>query len=200
MLLFHLKIFCLNFLVIQDYLTKKIRLISKFITSQLEKQTIEIHISPNISTSKDNQTMKFSQLIKYKRITTFLEKPHTKCGGETIPRPFSKKSKLSIFLDQQSKDLQFVFIVCHVEDYQNILKLSCITLHFTLHKAFFKTKEVWNQSPCLMFCMIFEEKYFSCYILLTCLILFYFLLLFSISLSSCLNFVIYWAIFAMPLC
>ena len=27
---------------------------------------------------------------------SFLEKSYTKCRGETIPRPFSKKSKLSI--------------------------------------------------------------------------------------------------------
>ena len=33
----------------------------------------------------------------------FLEKSNTKYGGETIPRPFSKNSKLSIFLDQQFK-------------------------------------------------------------------------------------------------
>ena len=30
----------------------------------------------------------------------FVEKSYTKCGGETIPRPFSKKSKLSIYLDE----------------------------------------------------------------------------------------------------
>ena len=28
------------------------------------------------------------------------EKSYTKCGGETIPRPFLKTSKLSISLDQ----------------------------------------------------------------------------------------------------
>ena len=30
----------------------------------------------------------------------FLEKSYTKCGEETIARPFSKKSKLSTSLDQ----------------------------------------------------------------------------------------------------
>ena len=30
----------------------------------------------------------------------FLEKSYTECGGETSPRPFSKKLKLSISLDQ----------------------------------------------------------------------------------------------------
>ena len=34
-------------------------------TSQLGKQTITIHILPNISRSKDNQAMKVGQLIKY---------------------------------------------------------------------------------------------------------------------------------------
>ena len=31
---------------------------------------------------------------------TFVEKSYTKYDGETIPRPFSKESKLSISLDQ----------------------------------------------------------------------------------------------------
>ena len=30
----------------------------------------------------------------------FLEKSYTKCGGETIPKDFPKKSKLSIYLAQ----------------------------------------------------------------------------------------------------
>ena len=38
-----------------------------------------------------------------------LEKSYTKCGGETIPRPFSKKSKLSIFLDRQLEILQICY-------------------------------------------------------------------------------------------
>ena len=61
-------------------------------TSQSEKQTITIHILPNISKSKDNQTMKFVQLIEYSTKNIFLEKSYTRCGREVIPRPFSKKS------------------------------------------------------------------------------------------------------------
>ena len=53
---------------------------------------------PNTSRSKGNQTMKFGQLVDLKNV--FLEKSYTKCGGKTIPRPFSKKSKLSISPDQ----------------------------------------------------------------------------------------------------
>ena len=39
------------------------------------------------------------QLIEYNMKNIFLEKSYAKCGGETIPRPFSKKSKLSLSLD-----------------------------------------------------------------------------------------------------
>ena len=69
-------------------------------TSQAGKQTIAIHVLTNISRSKGNQTMKFGQLIEYDMRTIFLEKSFSKCGRETIPRPFSKKSKLIISLDQ----------------------------------------------------------------------------------------------------
>ena len=40
----------------------------------------------------------------------FLEKSYTICSGETIPRPFSKKSKLRLDLDQESKDLYSLFL------------------------------------------------------------------------------------------
>ena len=46
-------------------LIRKIRLILKFMTSQPGQQTIAIHILTNISKSKDNQAMKFGQLIEY---------------------------------------------------------------------------------------------------------------------------------------
>ena len=55
---------------------------------------------PNISRSKGNQTMKFGQLTEYTVRYIFLEKSYRKCGGETIPRFFSKISKLSKYLDK----------------------------------------------------------------------------------------------------
>ena len=69
-------------------------------TSQPGKQTIVIDILPNISKTKSNHTMKFGQLIEYNMINIFLEKSYTKYGWGTIPRPFPRKSKLSISLDQ----------------------------------------------------------------------------------------------------
>ena len=55
--------------------------------------------------------MKFGQLIKYNLKNIFREISYTKCGGETIPRPFLKKSKLSISLDQCSKVLFVLFLL-----------------------------------------------------------------------------------------
>ena len=64
-------------------------------TSQPGKQIIAIHILPNISRSKDNQTMRSGQLKEYDIRNIFRKKSFTRCGGETIPRPFSKNSKLA---------------------------------------------------------------------------------------------------------
>ena len=60
-------------------------------TSQPGSQTIAIHILPNISRSKGDQTTKIGQLIEFNLRNIFLEKSNTKCDGETIPRPSSEK-------------------------------------------------------------------------------------------------------------
>ena len=60
-------------------------------TSEPGKQTIAIQILPYISRSKDNQTVKFGQLREHNMRKIFLEKSYAKCGGETSPKPLSKK-------------------------------------------------------------------------------------------------------------
>ena len=47
-----------------------------------------------MSTCKDNQAMKFGQLIEHNMRNIFLEKSYIKWGGETITTSFSKKAKL----------------------------------------------------------------------------------------------------------
>ena len=74
-------------------------------TSQPDKERIVIHLLPNVLRNKDNQAMIYGQQREYNMKNIFLEKPYTKCGGETSPRPFSEKLKLSISLDQQSEFL-----------------------------------------------------------------------------------------------
>ena len=94
--------------------------------SQTGQQIITIHMLPNISRSKGNQTMKSGQLTEYNMRNSFLEKSYTKWGGGASPRPFYKKSKLSISLDQQSEMLESLLsLYVLVEVYQNILKLRC---------------------------------------------------------------------------
>ena len=44
--------------------------------------------------------MVFGQLTDYNMKNIFLEKSYSKCGEETIPRNFSQKSQMSIYLDQ----------------------------------------------------------------------------------------------------
>ena len=95
-------IFCLNFLVMQQNgLIRKIRLITKFLTSQPGLQKILMYILPNISKSKCNQTMKFDHLMECKIRNIFLEQSFTKCDGETSPRLFSDKLKLNTSLNQE---------------------------------------------------------------------------------------------------
>ena len=50
----------------------RILLISRFMTSQPAKQTSAMHLLPNILRSKDNQTMKFGQLIEDNMRSIFL--------------------------------------------------------------------------------------------------------------------------------
>ena len=54
---------------------------------------------PDIARSKANQAMTLGQLIEYNIRNIFIEKSYANCGGETRPRPFSEKLKLSISWD-----------------------------------------------------------------------------------------------------
>ena len=58
-------------------------------TSQPGKQTNAIHMLPNISRSKGNQTMNFGQLIEYSIRNIFFQKSCTERGGEIIPKRFT---------------------------------------------------------------------------------------------------------------
>ena len=76
--LFSFSIYLIFFLIFLSWkkklgLIRKVRLISKFMMSQLGKQTIAIHILPNISRSEGNQTLKFDQLKEYNIRNIFFE-------------------------------------------------------------------------------------------------------------------------------
>ena len=78
--------------------------------SQPGQQSLLKHILSNILRSKGNQTIKFGQLKEYNIKSIFLEKSYTKCGGVTIPRPFSETLKLRISLDEQFHTVCFYCI------------------------------------------------------------------------------------------
>ena len=59
-------------------------------TSQTGQQIITIHIVPNITISKSNQTMKLGQLIKYDMTNIFLEEPYINMVEKLVPNPFIK--------------------------------------------------------------------------------------------------------------
>ena len=80
-------------------------------TSKTEQQIITKHILPNISRSKENETMKFGQLIEHNMRNISLEKLYARGGGEASPRPFHKKSKLNISPYQQSEMLYILIVI-----------------------------------------------------------------------------------------
>ena len=109
--------------------------------SQPGKQTIAIHMLPYIQRNKDNQTIKFGQLIEYNMRNIFLEKSYTKCGGETSSKTFFYKIRIEHTSGSVvSSFTQLIFIVWQVEGYRNISKLSRRPLALTSYKAFFKNK------------------------------------------------------------
>ena len=60
----------------------------------------KVFAGAKISRNKGNQMIRFGQLIEYNMRHIFLKKPYKKCGKVTSSRPFSKKSNLSISLNQ----------------------------------------------------------------------------------------------------
>ena len=108
-----LSYFALTFLVMQKKgLIRKLRFISKFIMLCTVEQPFTIYLLQKISRNNDNWTIKFGQLIEYNMRNIFSENSNQKCGGETISRPFSKKSKLSISLDKHPEILNAVCFHC----------------------------------------------------------------------------------------
>ena len=89
--------------------------------------------------------MKFGKLVEYNTRNIFREKSYVKYGGKTIPRPFSKKWKLSISLDQQTEVLYSLFLLYaklrSIEIYWNWAENHLLLLDIKLFK---KQNKVWN--------------------------------------------------------
>ena len=80
--------------------------------------------------------MMFGQLIDHKMGNIFLQN-HTQNAMEILfPDPFLKNQNGAYIWINILIIIQLVFMVCQVEDYQNILKLSFRSLAFNSYKAF----------------------------------------------------------------
>ena len=110
-------------------------------------------------------------LIQYNMKTIFLEKSYTEYGEQTFQTLFwkikiARTSGLLVW-----SFILFVFTVYQVEDYWNILKLlryaadRLLLPHIKIFKKI-KTRTSLELVSQPHFCIIFEEKYFSCCILL----------------------------------
>ena len=85
---------------------EKLRLISNFMTSQTEQQIITIHILPSISRSKDNQGMRFGQLIKDNARNIFAEN-HANEAGRLVPDLFLCFKKVLFEVKASGQPLSF---------------------------------------------------------------------------------------------
>ena len=159
-------------------------------TSQPGKQTVAIHILPNIPRSTDNQIIKYGQLIEYNMGNIFLEKSYTKSRAETIPRPFFKKSKFIISLDQQSKVLHSLFNCIPTWQLSKYLETKPHTTYFYLILSSFKKTKISLELviPASFFALFLKKK-FSWYILSTNQIWF----------CDCLYFLRFWAVCVLQL-
>ena len=138
--LFVLEIFTLSWLFgyVEKRLDKKTN-----VNFKIRQQIITIHILPNISRSKGNQTRKFEQLTECYMRNIFFQNSEAKCGEEACSRPFYKKSKLSKW--NAWNVIKFAFIVCPSWGLPKYIKRKIWPLTFSLYKAFLENKkEVWN--------------------------------------------------------
>ena len=140
---------------------------------------------PNISKFKGNYQQNF---VSYQNIiceTFFLKNHRQNLVEKLVPDRFLKL-KLSVYLDQQSEILySSFFLFCPSRGLPKYTKST--TTCFSSYKSFLINKDrsgTGMETTYLIFCMIVEEKYFSCYNLLTD----------HISLSDCLYFLKYLAI------
>ena len=158
--LFLLKIYKLSWLFghVEKRFHEKDRWMSKFMTPQLGKQRIATNILSNISRSKGNQTIKFGQLIEHNMRNIFLEISCTKYGRETIPRPFSKKSKLNLSGSVVESFIQFVYYMPSW-GLSKYIK-TCRPLAFTSYKAFLKNKRCLELISLPHFLHYFSRKIF----------------------------------------
>ena len=123
--------------------------------------------------------MKIGQLIEYNRRNIFLKKHTENVGEKLVPVPSTKNQNRTFLQINSLKCYKFCSFFVSIGGLPKHIKA----------KVLITLKKVCNQYPCLIYSMIFEEKYFSRSILLTD----------QISFPNFLYFVRYWPVYVWSL-
>ena len=115
----------------------KVRLISTPIRSQPGKKRIGIHILPNISKSKVNQTIKFDQLIE----TFFMKNYKQNVLEKLFPDPVLKSRNWAYLWANSPKFYTACFHYVPSWRPSKYIERYCRVLAFTSYKAFSKSKK-----------------------------------------------------------
>ena len=158
-------------------------------TSQRGQRTITIHILPNISRSNCNHSTIFGQIIEYYKINIFLQKSCRKGGRKISSRPllFYRKALCEV----KASGLQLIVSI-YFDKPQLGVQWKQTALDYWSRNMLdfgFLEKGLSIVSPPHFVYIIFWEKCFSCYILLTD----------QISLPNCLYFLRYWSMCVLQL-
>ena len=134
--------------------------------------------------------MKLSRLIDNNKRNTFLQKLCRNEAGRLVPDLFLF-FKYALY-EVKASDLQLNFNIFRQPSTQDSIKTNGIklqTIDPEICSILIFQRKVWYQFLHHNLCMIFREKFFSCYILLTD----------QISLSDCLYCSTYWVICVLQL-
>ena len=127
-----------------------------------------MHILPNISRRRSNQTMKLDQVLECNMRNIFLQKSCRNGAGRLVPDLFLFFKKA--LYEVKAIGLQLSFNIFQQSSTWHKIKTNCIKLQTNdpeICSILIFEKRVWEQFLRHILCMIFPEKYFSCYILLT---------------------------------
>ena len=137
-------------------------------TSQPGQQTMTIHILPNISRSKENQTLEIGQVGEYNKRNIFLQ-THAKIeAGRLVPNFFLLFKKA--LHEVKASSMQLSFNHFRQSSTQQTIKTKYIKLQNVdpeICSILVFQKTVWEKFLNLILCMIFQEKCFSSCILVT---------------------------------
>ena len=124
-----------------------------------------MHILPNISRSKGKQAMIYGQLIEYIKEIFFFKNNVEGEVERLVPGIFlfARKALYQV----KASGLQLSFNIYRQPSTWLTIKTSCVRLQSRDILNFDNLEKVSEQFLYHIFCIIFQEKCFSCYILLT---------------------------------